>query len=53
LGRAREIWLKKFGSPPATSAEMVKQVRFLASRGFSQDSIWHVIKGNSESENPA
>lgn len=39
LERAREIWRKKFGSPPTTPAEKAKQMRFLQSRGFSLHTI--------------
>ena len=45
LGRAREIWRKKFGQPPADAAERGKQMRFLASRGFGGDTIRKVVSG--------
>jgi regulatory protein len=45
LDRAREIWRKKFGSPPADAAQRVKQIRFLASRGFGGDTIHRVVQG--------
>jgi regulatory protein len=45
LDRAREIWRKKFGSPPADAAERAKQMRFLASRGFGGDTIHRVVQG--------
>ena len=35
LARAREVWRKKFGQPPADAAERARQLRFLAARGFS------------------
>ena len=35
LQRAQEIWRKRFGEPPADIKEKAKQLRFLASRGFS------------------
>ncbi len=34
LERAREVWRKKFGAPPATPQERARQMRFLQSRGF-------------------
>ena len=37
LARAREVWRKKFGQPPADAAERARQLRFLAARGFSGD----------------
>lgn len=45
LATAREQWRKKFGQPPADAAERAKQMRFLASRGFSMDIIRKVIAG--------
>ncbi|MDP1893476.1 MAG: recombination regulator RecX [Hydrogenophaga sp.] len=43
--RAREVWRKKFGEPPADAAERGKQMRFLASRGFGGDAIRRVVSG--------
>jgi len=43
LERAREIWLKKFGSPPANPSEKARQIRFLQSRGFSGEVIRQVL----------
>lgn len=48
LDRAREIWRKKFGSPPVDAAERAKQMRFLASRGFGGDTIHRVVQGGEE-----
>ena len=46
--RAREVWRKKFGVPPADAAERGKQMRFLASRGFGGDTIHKVVSGGEE-----
>ena len=46
--RAREVWRKKFGEPPADAAERGKQMRFLASRGFGGDAIRRVVSGGAE-----
>lgn len=35
LQRAKDIWRKRFGQPPADVKEKARQLRFLASRGFS------------------
>lgn len=35
LDRARAVWRKKFGTPPADAAEKARQMRFLLGRGFS------------------
>ena len=45
VDRAREVWRKKFGSPPVAAAERGKQMRFLASRGFGGDTIQKVVSG--------
>jgi regulatory protein len=46
--RARAVWRKKFGTPPADAAERGKQMRFLASRGFGGDTIHKVVSGGDE-----
>jgi regulatory protein len=46
--RAREVWRKKFGSPPVDALERGKQMRFLASRGFGGDTIHKVVSGGDE-----
>lgn len=48
LERAREVWRKKFGTPPADAAERGKQMRFLASRGFGGDTIHRVVSGGDD-----
>jgi regulatory protein len=48
LDRARAVWLKKFGSLPATPAEHAKQMRFLLGRGFSADVLRRVLKPRDE-----
>jgi regulatory protein len=50
LERAREIWKKKFGSPPADAAEKARQLRFLRSRGFSSEVIRHALAGMNQSD---
>jgi len=39
LERAREVWRKKFGTPPANAQEKATQMRFLRGRGFSSEVI--------------
>jgi regulatory protein len=41
--RAREVWRKKFGVPPADAAQRAKQARFLAARGFGGEAIRRVL----------
>jgi len=43
LERAREVWHKKFGSPPGDAAETARHIRFMHSRGFTSDIIRLVI----------
>jgi regulatory protein len=44
LARAREVWQKKFGAPPADAAEKAKQIRFMLSRGFAQEIIQKTLR---------
>ena len=44
LQRAQEIWRKRFGEPPADVKEKAKQLRFLASRGFSGSVASRVLR---------
>jgi len=46
--RAREVWRKKFGTPPTDAAQRAKQMRFLASRGFGGDAIHKVVAGRDD-----
>ena len=39
------VWQQKFGQPPATPQERMKQMRFLASRGFGGEVVSKVVKG--------
>ena len=50
VDRAREVWRKKFGSPPVDAAERAKQMRFLATRGFGGDAIRKVVAGSSDED---
>lgn len=47
---ARSVWKKKFGSLPRTLEERGKQSRFLASRGFSPETIRTVLKGGDDEQ---
>ena len=47
LSRAQAVWVKKYGTLPVTDvAEKAKRRRFLASRGFSAESIRRVVRGD-------
>ncbi|MDA8128267.1 MAG: recombination regulator RecX [Betaproteobacteria bacterium] len=43
LERAREVWLKKFGTPPADANEKARQIRFLQGRGFSPGVVFALV----------
>ena len=44
LARARGIWARKYGTPPADAREWARQARFLQSRGFSSEVIRKLLK---------
>lgn len=46
--RAKTIWTRKFRTAGATPAERAKQMRFLASRGFSGDTIRRVLSQSDD-----
>jgi len=43
LERAQDIWRRRFGEPAADAAGRVKQMRFLAGRGFGGEVIRRVV----------
>ncbi|MDD4912177.1 MAG: recombination regulator RecX [Sideroxydans sp.] len=50
LEAARDVWQRKFGTPPQDAKEKAKQMRFLQSRGFSIDTTLKVLKSSSAME---
>ncbi|MCM5679110.1 recombination regulator RecX [Schlegelella sp. S2-27] len=46
--RAQALWQKKFGTPAIEPAQRVKQMRFLAGRGFSPEVIRRVVRGTDD-----
>ena len=48
LERAREVWKKKFGVPPADAGDKAKQFRFMQSRGFTLEVIRRAIGGDDD-----
>lgn len=48
LTRARAVWQKKFGEVATTPEARAKQMRFLASRGFSRTVISKIVRGADE-----
>jgi regulatory protein len=43
--RARAVWQRKFGAPADDAAGRARQMRFLAQRGFSADTVRRVVQG--------
>jgi regulatory protein len=50
VARARDVWRKKFGTPPENATERARQMRFLAARGFGGDTIRRVVSGGEQDE---
>ncbi|EHR73735.1 hypothetical protein BurJ1DRAFT_4951 [Burkholderiales bacterium JOSHI_001] len=46
LDRARALWQRKYGTAAPDSAGRMKQMRFLAGRGFSSEVVRKVVKGD-------
>ena len=44
LERARALWSRRFGTPPADIKEKARQLRFMAGRGFSLDIAARVLR---------
>jgi regulatory protein len=49
--RAREVWLRKFGTVPDNANDRAKQMRFLMQRGFSNRAIRAAIRAVDDDEN--
>jgi len=48
--RAWQVWQRKFGEIASTPQERMKQMRFLASRGFGGDVVNKVLRGQAPEE---
>ena len=46
--RAKALWEKRFGHPPADLAERAKQLRYMMARGFSRSVVSRIISGADE-----
>ncbi|GAA4359561.1 recombination regulator RecX [Variovorax defluvii] len=44
LERAREVWRRRFGTPPQDAGEKAKQVRFMLARGFAGSVVARVLR---------
>ena len=48
LQRAREVWRKKYGAVADDPAGRLRQMRFLAGRGFSGEVVRRVLRGGDD-----
>jgi regulatory protein len=48
VARARAVWERKFGAAPGSAAERARQMRFLAARGFTAETIRAVLSPRSQ-----
>ena len=48
LSRARALWARRFGAPAADAAGRLRQMRFLAGRGFAPEVIRKVVGGRDD-----
>jgi regulatory protein len=44
LARANEVWRRRYGAPATDAAGRLRQMRFLAGRGFSMEVVHRVVK---------
>jgi regulatory protein len=50
LARAKEVWRRKFGTPPQDAEQRSKQMRFLMARGFSSSAVRAALKGEDDDD---
>ena len=48
--RARAVWRRKYTEPAANATTRVRQMRFLAGRGFSADVVRRVVLGRASAD---
>ena len=46
--RAKEVWRRKFGTPPQDAEQRSKQMRFMMARGFSSSAVRAALKGDDD-----
>ena len=51
LQRAQRLWQRRFGAPAADRSETLRQMRFLAGRGFAADVIRRVVRDGAAAHN--
>lgn len=50
LEAARDVWQRKFGTPPQDDKEKARQMRFMQSRGFGFEVIFKVLRSEPDVE---
>ncbi len=50
VARGQRVWASRFGSPPRDATERARQMRFLAARGFTSETIRKVIVGDESKD---
>ncbi len=50
VARGQRVWAARFGSPPSDATERARQMRFLAARGFTSETIRKVIAGGEDGD---
>ncbi len=53
LGRARDLWERRYGADPADAREAARQQRFLLSRGFSSEVVRQVVRWRAGGREPS
>ena len=53
LERARALWSRRYGAPPRDPAARLRQMRFLAGRGFSLDVVRRVVGRSGAKAEPS
>lgn len=48
--RALRLWQRRFGAPAADRAETLRQMRFLAGRGFAADVVQRVVRQGADAD---
>lgn len=48
LARARDLWLRRYGTPAQDATERARQMRFLAGRGFDGAVVRTVVQGGGD-----
>jgi regulatory protein len=50
VARGQRVWAARFGAPPRDATERARQMRFLAARGFTSETIRKVVAGDDSQD---